>query len=123
VATAGYYRLAWQPPAEADEQALQYELQESPDGGFEQPVVLYRGPDLATVLSGRDDGLRHYRVRALRDGEPVSPWSETLVVETRHHSPGRALAFFSVGAVIFVSTLVLVIHGGRQHAHKDAGSG
>ena len=46
-ATAGFFRLSWGPGAS------EFELQEADGPGFERPTTLYRGPDTATVISGR----------------------------------------------------------------------
>jgi hypothetical protein len=118
VATAGYYRLSWRPVSDHIA-GLQYELQEARDGAFRQAVTLYRGPDRATVLSGRDDGLRYYRIRTLRDNLEAGAWSTALAVETRHHPLGRALSFLFLGAVVFLSTLILVLRGAR--GSREAG--
>lgn len=107
-------------PARTDMVELHYELQESPDSQFQDASVRYHGPDLATVMSGRADGMRYYRVRAIRADLPFSQWSNTVSVETRHHSLSRAFGFFTVGAIIFVLTLVLVLRGGRHQTEGDS---
>ena len=95
--------------------SLQYLLQESSESGFHDAVTLYQGPDRATVLSGRGDGLRYYRVRAIKGDQPLSQWSETLSVETRHHPLLRALIFFAIGAIVFVLTAAVILRGSREH--------
>lgn len=120
VATAGYYRLEWHMPARTESPNLLYELQESLDSHFHDASLSYQGPDLATVMSGRADGMRYYRVRAIRADRPVSQWSKTVSVETRHHSLSRAFGFFAVGAIVFVLTLVLVLRGGRHQREGDS---
>ena len=112
VASAGYYRLSWQP-ADTGVPGLEYQLQESDSPDFHRANTIYQGPDLASVLSGRSDALRYYRIRSLRNGLAASPWSTPLQVETRHHSLARAIGFFVFGALIFVATLLLILRGGR----------
>lgn len=113
LATAGFYRLEWQLDT-TDTDGLNFELQESRDSDFQDAASIYQGPDLATVLSGRGDGIRYYRVRAFNDGRPASDWSETVTVETKHHSLARALSFFAIGAIVFALTLGLVLRGGKD---------
>ena len=72
--------------------------------------MLYRGADLATLRSGQPDGDYYYRIRALHEAGP-SPWSEAVHVEVRHHPLSRALTFLLLGAVVFLATLVLILHG------------
>lgn len=120
LATAGYYRLQWRlADAPAGGQPV-FELQESASQAFDTARTLYRGPDLASVLSGRSDGERYYRVRAALPGQAPGPWSQALAVLTQHHPMSRALGFFVLGAVVFALTLALVLVGGTRH---NAGRG
>jgi len=114
VATAGYYRLSWRLAGAAGKPTPDFELQESTDPHFYPAVTLYRGPDLATVLSGRRNGLRYYRVRVIPGTGAAASWSDILPVETRHHSMARALTFFSLGALVFVLTLFLILRPRAQ---------
>lgn len=108
LATAGYYQLQWSDPAGGE-----YELQEAREADFAAPLTLYRGPDRATTLTGRSDGLYHYRLRSLRPDGP-GPWSEALRVEVRHHPLSRALLFFAMGALVFFATLAAILAGNRR---------
>ncbi len=111
LARAGYYQLAWEWTGGA---ASGFELQESSGESFGDPRGVYRGGDLATQLSGRADGVYHYRVRAhLEDGR-VSPWSEVVSVTVDHYPLSWAFGFFGVGALVFVVTLVTIIRGARR---------
>jgi hypothetical protein len=114
VASAGFYRLEWHwqdtPPGAGGD----FELQESTRADFGDATPLYRGPDLATVISGRGDGTRYYRVRATRDNNRHTLWSNAVEVATAHHPLSRAVAFFAAGALVFVLTLTLIVHGNRQ---------
>lgn len=114
VASAGYYRLSWSQ----DGVPGVYELQEAQRSDFGHARTLYRGPDRATVLSGRSDGMRWYRVRDLpADGAP-GDWSAPLRVETRHHSLTRAFGFFAAGVVVFLATFGLILTGGRMESRS-----
>ncbi|MCG6899712.1 MAG: hypothetical protein LJE75_06875 [Gammaproteobacteria bacterium] len=107
-ATAGFYRLEWQSAAEL------VELQEATDAGFEFATTIYTGPDRATVLSGKSDGTRYYRVRA-NDASQNSPWSNPIAVTVVHHSLSRALLFLFMGIFVFLAIVTVVVRG---PAHK-----
>jgi hypothetical protein len=106
IATAGFFRLQWES---ADLEGA-YELQEASRADFADSRILYAGPDLATVLSGKPDGDYHYRVRRMHE-EGRSAWSAPVQVQVRAHSLGRALTFFALGALVFVATAVLILRG------------
>ena len=108
LATAGYYQLSWSGAPDSA-----YELQESPRADFASTITLYRGPDRASMLTGRADGDYFYRLRAL-DGPQAGPWSTTLRVEVRHHPLSRALLFLTLGALVFLATLAAILVGNRQ---------
>jgi hypothetical protein len=103
-ATAGYYVLSWsgaQGP---------YDLIEE-SSASDEPRVLYSGPDSAMLISGKPDGRYVYRVRT--QGDPV--WSEPVTVTVEHHPLLRAWTFFAHGALVFFSTLLVVLRGGRSN--------
>jgi len=77
--------------------------------------LIYKGPDRATVISGQADGTRVYRVREVGEGR-VYPWSEPVTVTVAHHPLSRAVAFFTVGALVFLATLGLIVRGARRSA-------
>ncbi len=106
VATAGFYQLQW----EADQVLVDYELQEATRADFADARSLYRGPDRASVLSGKSDGDYYYRVRVL-DATGASPWSDSLHVQVRSHPLNRALVFLALGALVFLATVVLILRG------------
>jgi hypothetical protein len=115
VATAGFYRLEWQGDgAGAAATGDRFELQECTRADCADAVPLYRGPDLATVISGRRDGTRYYRVRAVPDDGDRAGWSNVVEVTTAHHPLSRALAFFTAGALVFALTLGLILRGSRH---------
>lgn len=106
-ATAGYFQLHWEAePAEGP-----FVLEESASADFSHARVLYRGPDLASVVSGKPDNEYFYRVR-----EQASPanTSNTVKVTVAHHPLRTALGFFSVGAIVFLATLVAIFRGNSQ---------
>jgi len=109
VATAGYYVLRWSA-ATTDVEVAEFA---NPGGG--DPSIIYRGPDRATLISGKPNGTRIYRVREVGAGEP-SAWSEPVSVTVAHHPLSRALTFFGIGAVVFLATLTLIVRGARRSA-------
>jgi hypothetical protein len=105
VATAGFFQLRW------DAGPGDLRLVEAGDAGFQAPRVVYEGADTARLVSGKPDGDYFYRLEAT-DGPAVL--SNAVEVSVRHHSLGRAAAFFAVGAVVFAATLGLIVYGSRS---------
>lgn len=111
VATAGFFRLSWSAPAgQEGGQDRGFELQESGSADFENPRIIYTGPDAATTFSGRADGEYYFRVRSIEPGRPSS-WSAVTQVQVRHHPLARAWLFFTLGAIVFLATLALILRG------------
>lgn len=114
VATAGFYRLSWQTPEAEDIQ-----LQEADNPNFADAALWYQGPDDASAISGKPDGTWYYRARVIRD-DRSGPRSEAVKVAVAHHPLSRAFMFFTLGVVVFISTLLMVISGtkrGRGDGH------
>ena len=107
VASAGFYQLRWYSKEPV-------ELEEAGDRRFTSAEVIYRGSDAARVMSGKPDGVFYYRLRA---GNGTT--SNVVEVTVRHHSLSRALAFFSIGAIVFVATLLLIARGARDSAGRQ----
>ena len=110
VSTAGYFQLTW---TRASGNTGAFELQES-RGEFARndPATIYDGVDQSTIISGKKDGIYFYRVRE-RDSDAMSPWSNTVKVEVRHHELSKAFAFFIAGLVVFLATALVIIRGTR----------
>lgn len=104
IATAGFFRLHWES---ADGP---FELQEAADPGFHNATTLYRGPDLAAVISGKPDGTWYYRVRTSLENRN-GPWSKPVTVTVSHHDLSRALLFLLLGLLVFVAITLLIIRG------------
>lgn len=109
VATAGYFQLRWVADS-------RIELQESRSADFEAARVVYAGSDAARVISGKPDGDWYYRVAA-SNGDFSSP----VKVTVRHHPVERAFAYFGVGLIVFLTTLLLIISGARDREQAPAG--
>lgn len=104
--SAGYLTLSW-----ADVRGNSFELKYNTSEGWD---TLYTGGDRATTLSGLPDG--RYEFQLIADGIQVG---EPLVVIVEHHSLGRAFAFFSVGAAMFLVLAMFLITQGRKSAKND----
>lgn len=107
----GVVQLSW---ALSDD--LQIELQQTDADGSYQTI--YRGSDSASVITGLSDGRYEFRARFYQpDIQPHSKgeWSSPLSVTVTHHPLSRAWGFFSLGAVVFLATAILVFHGGRSN--------
>jgi len=114
VSSAGYFRLSWKQDTENDTAIFNFELQEADNPAFTQVKTLYSGPDTASLVSGRRNGIYYYRVGYLRDHtDPI--WSNTQIVEVTHHPLSRAFMFFALGAIVFIATLTMVILGNKAH--------
>jgi hypothetical protein len=104
VANAGYFQLRWNASSAV-------ELEESTTPDFTAPRRLYSGSDRARVVSGKPDGDWYYRARPVSSG---SSFSNIVKVEVRHHPLKRAVAYFVVGAVVFLATALLIVNGARE---------
>jgi hypothetical protein len=106
VANAGYFQLRWSA-------ASAVELEESTTPDFTAPRLLYSGSDRARVVSGKPDGDWYYRARP---ASPGSSFSNSVKVEVRHHPLERAVAYFAIGAVVFLATALLIVTGARERS-------
>jgi len=112
LSTAGYFRLSWSIEQDQDASSTQYELQQAGNREFTSYSTIYTGADMATVISGLPDRLYFYRVRVNGSND----WSDPVEVEVKHHSLTRAFGFFVLGALMFVTMLVVLIKGARRSA-------
>jgi len=115
-ATAGYYQLRWHTGSTTvetgDKATNKFELVESRDPEFTRIVTIYRGADTATVISGKPDGTYYYRVRlAYTKTGATANWSNSASITVKHHPLSRAFMFFALGALVFLSTLVVIVRG------------
>lgn len=95
----GVYRVRWT----GDGAVV---LQESRREDFADAREVYRGTDHSTVLTGRGNGAYHYRLLTLDGSGPIA---EDVEVEVVHHPLPRAFAFFALGGIVFVCTMLLVL--------------
>lgn len=120
LAQSGSIKLSWHSTGE-DETApgLDFVLQEATNPGFTDAETYYRGPDLATYISGLPEGIYYYRVRLQGDAGQRSAWSDPVVVEVEHHSLSLAWFLFAVGGLVFALTVTVVVRGARNDASPD----
>lgn len=101
----GAYRLEWKGGDEGAVYAV-----------FEAGELLYQGPDLATTVTGRQQGSYAYELKVADGAQSVRC---DVVVEP--HSLAHAFGMFGLGAVVFVCTLIVVIRGHRAHRAGSLG--
>jgi hypothetical protein len=98
---------------------ITFELQRSRDSLFSNARTLYKGSDLASFVSGLPNGDYYFRVRTILDKPGSAAWSKTLLLRVRHQSLVLAFTLFGLGAVVFVSTVLLIIIGNRNAKRED----
>ena len=117
---AGQIKLVWRVADSllAREKLVKFELQQSHEASFETSRTLYKGSDLASFVSGLPDGDYYYRVRTFEESGSIGEWSETLYLKVRHQSLSLAFTLFGLGAIVFISTVVLILYGNKK-AEKE----
>lgn len=114
VNNAGQIKLIWQiADSLLAAEIHNFELQQSRDASFDNIRVLYKGSDLASFISGLPNGDYYFRVRTLTGSMP-GQWSETLHLKVIHQSLGLAFTLFGLGAVVFISTVILILYGNKK---------
>ncbi|GAA0549763.1 fibronectin type III domain-containing protein [Chitinophaga japonensis] len=107
VSRDGHVKLIWQ--YNGGHPGNVYELQQAKNATFNDAHTIYRGPDLASFVSGLESDTYYYRVRL--NGHS---WSETVRIEVLHHSMRLTLILMVVGAVVFLLTAWIIIKGANQ---------
>lgn len=102
-----YFRLAW---VLEPEEPVQFRLEQSNTSDFGAPILRYEGSDKATFLAGLSEGDYYFRIQAFTE-ETESEWSTPFHITVRYHDQWLALTLFSVGAIVFLSTVALIIRG------------
>jgi len=114
---AGHLTFYWMPAAEASGYRLV-----SGDG-----TIHYEGRLPRAFVSGLPDGDYRFRVIALdREASPLDAQSDWFSVSVRHWDLTFAWSVFAIGAVVFVSVLVVLGWGiglSRQSAGGEATGG
>lgn len=107
---AGYITLAWT----SAEGGAVYEIEEKGKRNSHAATVIYRGKGKKIFISGLENGGYRYRVRSIGDDGSLSPWSQPLILQVKHHSIERALFLFFLGMIIFAVTCYVIIRGSRK---------
>jgi len=128
LAREGYYTISWELPEStglpSSDPSIEYQLfEEDSSGDLEAGVLSYEGPDLATTVSGIENGVYRYRVRVVdvASGQK-GPWSDEYRVRVRHHPLSRAFGFLVLGAVVFLATLGVILVGNRMETRERSAS-
>jgi len=101
---AGYYHLRWQGP-----ESRNFQIQKSSSPDFTPSEIIYTGSDTSLFLSGLPDGITYYRVRQDRGA-----WSKPFTLTVKHYSDMMAFGFLLCGALSFLLTVIVIIHGHRR---------
>ena len=113
--SSGHIKIIWDASDEV-RSGIDFQLQKSQDPTFAKATTLYQGDDLATFLSGLENGEYYFRLRYVDEvsSDPVSDWSEALWLTVKHHSLQLALWLFVLGAIVFFLTVFVLIKGVRD---------
>jgi len=113
---AGQIKLIWSlPDSVKATEKYTFELQQAEDSLFNSAKQIYLGSDLASFISGLPDGNYYFRIRAQKDGQSeFSPWSETAILNVKHQSLKLAFTLFGLGALVFLSTVSVILYGNRK---------
>lgn len=121
LSTDGYFNLHWSIGEELHS--------ETQDGGeievrlyeispANRPTLIYKGPDRASSISGRSNGVYRFMV-ALDRPTGVSNagmlQSNTVTVRVEHHSLVKAWLYFATGSIVFLSTMAMILLGDRRY--------
>lgn len=110
----GYVTLTWAPEDTSITNFFDVELQQATSSDFNDPLTRYRGKDRSTHISGLAAGDFYFRVRSLIDTNQPGPWSEPLPVRVKFISFTTVTLLLSLGAIVFVATVLAVVLGHRR---------
>jgi len=97
-----------------------FQLQWATHDDFSDADDYYRGPDLATYISGLANGNYYFRLREVRAGSGRSDWSVPVKVVVEHHSLNLAFTLFGIGGLVFALTLLVVLRGAARTSKELA---
>lgn len=116
---AGHFTVSWDWIGGGEALPV-FDIEMDRGESFSNPSRIYRGRDGARVMSGMSDGTYYFRGRVWLQGEPVTAWSEPVRVEVAHHSLGRALTLFLLGALVFGATVAVIVIGQRRTREENS---
>lgn len=120
IATAGYYQLSWDWPAATPDTYFVLDETSKKDGEAMPHEIIYSGPNLASVISGKPDGVYVYTIRAMDAQQNILARSEEIEVTVEHHSLARAVVFFVIGLIVFVAILLVIMRGALRHSQEQS---
>lgn len=110
-ATAGYYQLRWELPGAPDD--VRYHLQER--NNTTEFATIYEGSDVASVISGKADGVYEYQILASSVTLADTVQGNTISVTVAHHSLTHALILFALGLFVFLGILISILRHVRAN--------
>lgn len=115
--TEGHIKLEWSSPNNGE---IIYEVEAASSSDFESPERIYKGPDLASFISGKPNGTYYYRVRAMdASNADVSEWSDSVQFTVEHHPIELALTLAGIGTLVFLLTAFVVIRGANKQEQPN----
>lgn len=114
VSDEGHVKIVWDTPGKKTLGMVEVEVQQASDADFTAAKEIYKGPDNAAIVSGLPNGTYYYRVRKLN-----GTWSKPVSIQVKHHPLQLAIAFFAVGAVVFLLTVFIVVKGAMNPSTDD----
>ena len=117
---SGSIKLGWHSQVTSGDTAIvEFELQRALRSDFSDAKPYYRGPDLATYISGLANGQYYFRIREVDGNRALSRWSDPVEVIVEHHSLKLAFTLFFIGAVVFALTVLVVLRGAYHTRDPD----
>jgi hypothetical protein len=108
----GHATLSWTLPSRGHLNSnSDFQLQQSRDPGFANHRVRHMGPERSFFVSGLRGGRTYFRVRAVVDGSPPGPWSDTLVVDVEYPGNRQVVLLLAVGCVVLATTAAAILTG------------
>jgi len=122
VSDSGYTKLVWSySNYPVIPEHIEFELQQSTSIDFQNSVLKYKGQDTATYISGLPNGTYFFRIRAIHHNTQQSgEWSEPLTLAVQHHSLYLAFILMAVGAVVFASTVAVIVRGAATTSSQSS---
>lgn len=117
---SGSIKLSWHSQAHDRDTAIaSFELERAQDPDFKDARSYYRGPDLATYISGLSNGRYYFRIREVHGEQVLSGWSAPVEVVVEHHSLHLAFTLFGIGGLVFAATVFVVLRGARHTRDQE----
>jgi len=103
--------------SKGEEEVIELEQSRNPD--FTDPVVRYRGPQQASVLTGLAEGDYYFRIRTVRE-DGTSAWSDPVHLRVEYMDRRQLVVLLVTGFAMVAATAVAVIHGGVRNFKSES---